>query len=571
MFFPAPRRDTLPLAAVGRLLLTMLLMAVALSNIIIPVIGSRWQPLSAVEPPIDLTLLGWGQEGLIVASLLLLLLGRALARGKRHAWVLSLVLFALSLLDTCLEKPYWLSLILTVSMLVLLLLFTPLFSVRSNTGSFLRGYSALALGSLCYGTALQFLRHGSIAPFLFTRADVLLVLRGLCFLVLWYGVMAILRPVRLGSYSRQTERKQTERVVRQYGHLALVYFTLSADKCYFWSKTGRSFIAYRVTGGVLLSLGDPVGPQEEREDFLRAFLTFCHQQDWCMALYQASPQTRLLCQKQGISAYKIGEEALVDVVHFTMQGKHGAAVRHAVTRAKRENVTVQCWHQQALPDAVFADMKRLSSVWMQERKIQKQFGFSMGRFPIDWSPDLLTVIAFGAQGEVQAFLTWTPLYAGEGWALDVMRRGKETAPGTMEFLIAEAIAWAKEHGYKQMSLGLAPLAGLLDTLRSSSPSFVEQSAAYLHQRGVLLGQYRSLYAFKAKFQPQWEERYLIVSERRALPQTLLALARVHGYSVSSLMREIWSAVCIPIRHTLSPEHSIRVSTKRMLHNIYMHL
>jgi phosphatidylglycerol lysyltransferase len=135
------------------------------------------------------------------------------------------------------------------------------------------------------------------------------------------------------------------------------------------------------------------------------------------------------------------------------------------------------------------------------------------------------------------------MYKGEGWALDVMRRGKETVPGTMEFLIAEAVAWAKVHGYRQMSLGLAPLAGLVPSTPSlPSSSFVERSAAYLHQRGVLLGQYRSLYAFKAKFQPRWEERYLIVSERQSLPQVLLALARVHGYDIRYMLRETWNTV-----------------------------
>lgn len=180
---------------------------------------------------------------------------------------------------------------------------------------------------------------------------------------------------------------------------------------------------------------------------------------------------------------------------------------------------------------------------MQEQKIQKQLGFSMGRFPLDWSPELLTVVALSATGEVQAFLTWTPMYAGKGWALDVMRRGKDTSPGTMEFLIAESVAWAKTHGDKRMSLGLAPLAGLINTIsHPASLSLVERSAAYLHHQGLLLGQYRSLYAFKAKFQPQWEERYIIVSERQSLPQILLAVARVHGYGVRPFLQEAWSAL-----------------------------
>ncbi len=138
----------------------------------------------------DFNVLAWGQDGLIVAGLLFLLLGRALLRGKRQAWLLSVALFTYSFLDTCLEKSYWLSLVLTGCMLLLFLLLAPLFSVRSNTASFLRGYSVLALVGVCifgYGTALHVLQHGKIVPFLFTRADVLLTLRILCvnFGIVW--------------------------------------------------------------------------------------------------------------------------------------------------------------------------------------------------------------------------------------------------------------------------------------------------------------------------------------------------------------------------------------------------
>ena len=58
-----------------------------------------------------------------------------------------------------------------------------------------------------------------------------------------------------------------------------------------------------------------------------------------------------------------------------------------------------------------------------------------------------------------------------------------------------------------------------------------------------MGKYRSLYTFKAKFQPSWEDRYLIVSEGQALPQTFLALARAHGSGWWSMLKEAWVTVC----------------------------
>src|ERR1700736_2844912 len=93
LFLPKHYQHSPSRAALGRMLLTLVLLVVALSNILVPFLQQRWQRLSVGEPPIDLNMLGWGQDGWIVASLLLLFIGRAVARGKRQAWLLTVALF----------------------------------------------------------------------------------------------------------------------------------------------------------------------------------------------------------------------------------------------------------------------------------------------------------------------------------------------------------------------------------------------------------------------------------------------------------------------------------------------
>ncbi|HZC78713.1 MAG TPA: phosphatidylglycerol lysyltransferase domain-containing protein, partial [Ktedonobacterales bacterium] len=220
---------------------------------------------------------------------------------------------------------------------------------------------------------------------------------------------------------------------------------------------------------------------------------------------------------------------------------------------------------EALPELVFAGMRHISTVWLHAHHAHSQLGFSMGRFPADWSPDLLTVVALGPDGEVQAFVTWTPLYAGGGWTLDNMRRAPEAVPGTMEYLIAASVEWAKARGYRQISLSLAPLADPSDECKepttaalprqwriSSSARLLQRSAAYLHRRGLLLGHYHSLYFFKQKFHPVWEPRYLVVAEISTLPRVLIALAVVHGMSWRTLLDEAYTAVRRP-KHNALPD------------------
>ncbi len=556
MFVLTQQKKNRLFASAGRSIPAIVIALTALANIITVVREFPWSGLIVTEPLIDLGGSGWERDGLIITGILMLLIARALQRGKRQAWCLSMGLLICSLYSAVVSRSGSITIVIALSLLLLLLVLAPLFPTRSDAGASLRGYGALAfgLGCLVAHAAIHQLWWGAEAHLhhSFHLHKLLMPLHLLAFVILGYGVVKVLRPVRSACPEREQEYARARAIVQRYGQLATVHFALGRDKNYFWSETRQTLIAYRVVQGVALVLGDPIGPQEEHDATLSAFLAFCQRQDWPIALYQASTSTYHLCQNGGLHAFKIGEEAVIDLTRFTLQGKIGAPVRHAIARAKRSEISAQCWQGEKLPSEVFAGMLRISEAWQAERKIHTQLGFSMGRFPTDWSEDLLTVAALDVHGEVVAFLTWTPLYAGHGWALDAIRRESKTPPGTMELLIAHSIEWARTRGYAHMSLGLAPLAsmerGALGAPADSTqpalplipPTPFERSAAFLHRRGIVLGSYRSINAFKAKFQPAWEARYLIVSESAALPRILLALAQAHDRGWENIMHRVKS-------------------------------
>ncbi|MBA2287394.1 MAG: DUF2156 domain-containing protein [Ktedonobacteraceae bacterium] len=555
MFVFARHQQTRGITAAGRHLLALIIGAIAIVNVITTLVEVPWDTLVIMEPLFDLGGAAWERDGVLATGALLLVIARALARGKRQGWWLSLGLLMCSLLGAIVSRSHRETILLALSLLVLLLLVAPLFPTRSDSRALVRGYVTLALGVgiIAGHIVVSRLWYPGGQELLVLRSAMLFVLHVLTFLVLGYGVLEVLHPVRLTRPHLGQERARVYEVVRRYGKLATTHFALGKDKSYFWSETGQTLMTYRVVNGVALVLGDPIGPEEEHRPLIGAFVTYCRRQDWSVAWYQVSERMRQLGQEQGLHSFKVGEEAIIDVGAFTLQGKRGAPVRHAATRARRDGLSAHCWQGEPIPDTVFAEMQRISTEWLAKRHAKTQMGFSMGRFPSDWSQELLTVVALDAEGHAQAFLTWTPIYAGNGWALDIMRRGEKTPPGTMELLISSSIEWAKAHGYTRMSLGLAPLAGVgAETLtttcsaavceqRARSSSFLEQSAAFLHQRGIMLDTYRSLYAFKAKFQPAWESRYLIVSEGQALPRILLALAWVHGTRWRSMLQ---NGVCV---------------------------
>jgi phosphatidylglycerol lysyltransferase len=537
------------LARAARWSLALLLVVVALANIAAALIALPAIPVEQVNQVVDLDELAWGRAGAIALGLLLLLMARALARGKRQAWILSLAMLSVSLAGALAERAQARSILLILALLVALVALAPAFNRRSDRVSSVRGYIALALGGwLTWGHA--FLYHVLKAGHFSFQAPpwvILFPLRFLSYAILAVGLWQLLRPVLRERAGARGEHERAVEVVRRYGLLSTSYFALGPDKRYIWSDTGRTLIPFRVAHGVALALSDPIGPQEEHAQTLEKFIDYSRRLDWPFAIYQVSPATYHLGRQRGLWGFKIGEDALVDLTRFTLAGKAGAPVRHSVARARRGGLTVRIYQNERLPDEVFAGMKRVSSAWLRTRELAGQFGFSMGRFPADWSPEMLTVVAIGPDGDVQAFVTWTPLYAGAGWSLDLIRRGADAIPGAMELLIAESFDWARARECERMSLGLLPLAGLdaatraMEAAPSPQAALVERSAAYLHRRGVLLATYKSLRHFKEKFQPEWEARYLIASEASATPQILLALASAMGGGWRAMAQDAWKS------------------------------
>src|SRR5262245_35420735 len=100
-------------------------------------------PVEQVSQIVDLDEFAWGRAGAIALGLLLLLVARALARGKRQAWLLSLAMLAISLVGALAEHARLRPLVIIVIATLALLALGPAFTRRSDRVSSMRGYIAL--------------------------------------------------------------------------------------------------------------------------------------------------------------------------------------------------------------------------------------------------------------------------------------------------------------------------------------------------------------------------------------------------------------------------------------------
>jgi phosphatidylglycerol lysyltransferase len=494
---------------------------------------------------------------LIVNGFFLLMLSYGLMRGKRQAWYAVLLLLIVSLLLRVLSHGTVLMTLLTIAFVALLLALAGNFRARSDPPSVRRGQIALLVG-------LSIVTAYAVGGFVILYRDfellidrigietvILLILSDahtmsvyntrvlflervlplLCISAIVYGIGSILRPVTATFLPDEQEHQTAADLAHQYGTNSISYFALETGKSHFFSASRSCVVSYVLQGNVAVVAGDPIGPAEEMCAAVRQFTAFCQEQDWTMVFWQAREAFTDIYRRAGLHILKIGEDAVIDTHAFTLSGKAMANVRSSAKRAEKEGLHVVFYRGQVENAEHLAQLERISQQWLA-RKGGAEKGFSMGRFDPHGDPEQVTAVAVSDAQIVQAFVTFVPIYGRNGWGLDLMRRSEEAAPGTMELLLVRSIEYLRKQGADMVSLGLAPMSNA--TQRDANLLYT--SIDFL---GRLFGnpeRGQALFNFKKKFQPVWEERYLVFSSTLTLPKVGWALYNAHQYRAPQIKR-----------------------------------
>jgi phosphatidylglycerol lysyltransferase len=159
----------------------------------------------------------------------------------------------------------------------------------------------------------------------------------------------------------------------------------------------------------------------------------------------------------GLTAVKLGEVARVPLGDFSLDGAH----RRNLRRAWRKAVDAGCSFELVPPEGVsplLPTLRHVSNEWLASKRAREK-SFSLGRFTESFvSAGPVAVVRQDAR--IVAFGTlWRSGQKAEV-EIDLMRHLDDAPPGVMRYLIVEAMLSAKEQGYAQFNLGMAPLAGI---------------------------------------------------------------------------------------------------------------
>jgi lysyl-tRNA synthetase class 2 len=308
---------------------------------------------------------------------------------------------------------------------------------------------------------------------------------------------------------------------------SLGYFALREDKSILWSSSGRSCIAYGVVNGVMLASGDPLGEQGDWPEVMRDFVQRAHLHAWLPAVAACSEDgARLWAKSVGLEALEIGDEAVVYTEEFTLEGRDKRNLRHAVRRLEREGFVTEVRLSRDISASERNQLDSLAEVW-RHGSIERGYSMALGRVCSQEDP-LCVIVTVQFEGRICGLLQFVP-WGANGLSLDVMRREPSAQSGVMDLAICALLAAGPGMGVERVSLNFAPFRSALEKGSRIGAGPVSRAWRRILLSASRLAQIESIYRFNEKFRPHWNPRFIMFPASRDLARVSMAYLRIEGF------------------------------------------
>ncbi|KAA2260666.1 rhomboid family intramembrane serine protease [Solihabitans fulvus] len=346
--------------------------------------------------------------------------------------------------------------------------------------------------------------------------------------VFWVIVLGGLLMASWRAHPGQPEgaARRARVLMERHGGSSLSYMTTWRGNHYWFTEDGEAAVAYRVVATIALTVGDPIGAPAARDAAVRGFSEFCVHNGWTPCLYSISAELRDAVAGEGWSTVQVAEDTVIPLDTLSFTGKKWQDIRTALNKAAKEGIAAEWIRYPEAPLAITDQVRSISSEWVADKGLP-EMGFTLGGIEELSGDGVRCLVAVDADRTVHGVTSWLPVYqdgAIVGWTLDFMRRRSAGFRGTTEFLIASAALTLKEEGAAFLSLSGAPLARLD---RGEQPRGVQRLLDVTGQVLEPVYGFRSLFAFKAKFQPVYRPMFMAYPDSAALPRIANAVSRAY--------------------------------------------
>lgn len=288
----------------------------------------------------------------------------------------------------------------------------------------------------------------------------------------------------------------------------------------FFSKSRKGFLSYRISGHFAVVLEGPVASdKDEMSRCIEEFDKYCYQNGLNNIYYRVPAASLDVYTALNKKTMFIGQEAVVDLMAFSMAGNSKKSLRNALNKIKSSGYTTTV-HMPPVKDGVVQKLKLVSDEWLEDTR-RKEIVFSQGMFDWDEIKNQEIITVENDEEKFVAFLNIIPDHVKEETTYDLMRKTKDAPNGVMDFIMIALFEHAKSRGYRYVNMGFAPI-----SVANETKSFSEKTVKFAYNRIKALQQHKGIRDYKQKFDPEWNDRYLVYDQDYDLFQVPAVLAKV---------------------------------------------
>jgi len=338
-----------------------------------------------------------------------------------------------------------------------------------------------------------------------------------------YLLLLVLAPVAERAGGLRDDRDELRALIDRPDGDTLDPFALRRDKRYVFSSDRRAAVAYRYVNGVGLASGDPVGEPASFGDAFGGFVAMCEGLGWRPAVMGARFDRLAMYHALGFKSIYIGDEAIIDVPAFNLEGRSIRNVRQSLAHSERAGITTEVQREGDLDPTL---RRALIGISDRHKAGAPERGFSMALDGLltGRDPQTVLIICRDDSGAPVAFQRYVPCKAGRGLSLDAMRRDPSAPNGVNEMMIVNIVEWARAHEIDEVSLNFAAFRGILEA--DAENTFLQSVSAWVIKRLPAYIQIDTLRRFNKKFRPRWVPRY--VAYRSTSEIAALAVAALNA-------------------------------------------
>jgi phosphatidylglycerol lysyltransferase len=465
-----------------------------------------------------------------VIGVLLLLLSSQLQRRSHAAWLITLLLLLLGSMAQLLNGLEWEQAVLLLLFFFVLLASRDEFYRRSALVAepFTPGRSlavGVVLGSALwlglfsykqvgYGDELwwHFALYGDASRFL--RASVAVAVIALAAA----GLHLLASATTQSGVAGRNALMRAAEVVAQSPE-ARANLALLGDKRILFHPAGDGFVMFGIVRRSWVVLGDPIGPFARWRDLLCQLATDATSHGGWPVFFGIGEAAAQICSKLGFAVRRIGDQAIVPLDRFASE-----KLSPDLQEAHRQIASLGCQFEVIASESVPAlihDLLWVSEHWLRGKRTRQpafpDIAFRvdyLGRFPVG-------VVRSGSR--ILAFASLVGSAGKAELSIELVRYIANAPTGIFDFVLVEAILWAKGQAYQSVNLGLAPPRGLG---RRDTVSRWNRFRAHLYRHGEHYSDFNELRRAKARFAPRWDPRFVSSRPGLAFARAIPDLAKL---------------------------------------------